>query len=82
MRTSYFLEYAMTDSITAALPDDQLLRIGDVAKLTTLSKSCIHLWVAQRRFPPPLTLSPTVKVWRMAELRAWTNSQLMNAPDL
>ena len=29
----------------------QLLRIRDVSKLTTLSKSCIYLWVAQGRFP-------------------------------
>ncbi len=71
----------MTESIPAALPDDQLLRISEVAKLTTLSKSCIHLWVAQHRFPPPLALSPTVKVWRMAELRAWFNSQFMNPSE-
>ena len=63
---------------TLSFPDDQLLRITDVAKLTTLSKSCINLWVAQEKFPKPLALSPTVKVWRMAELRAWTNTQYMN----
>lgn len=52
--------------------DDQLLRVDDVVELTTLSKSCINLWVAQGRFPRPLVLSKTVKVWRLKDLRAWT----------
>ena len=55
--------------------DDQLLRIKDVAKLTTLSKSCINLWVAQGRFVPPITLSPTVKVWKLQEISNWFEAQ-------
>jgi len=54
--------------------DDQLLRIKDVAKLTTLSKSSINLWIAQGRFPKPITLSKTVKVWKLKEIRIWLNS--------
>jgi predicted DNA-binding transcriptional regulator AlpA len=52
-------------------PDAQLLRISDVSKLTTLSKSCIQLWVAQGRFPKPLTISATVKVWRLSQISDW-----------
>jgi len=55
--------------------ETRLLRISDVAKLTTLSKSCIHLWVAQGRFPAPITLSPTVKVWRFKHLIEWIENQ-------
>lgn len=51
--------------------DDQLLRINDVVKLTTLSKSSINLWVAQSKFPKPITLSKTVKVWPLKEIRNW-----------
>lgn len=54
--------------------DDQLLRIADVAKLTTLSKSSINLWAAQGRFPKPLNLSKTLKVWRLKEVRAWSEA--------
>ena len=54
---------------------DQLLRIKDVAKLTTLSKSCINLWVAQGRFVPPITLSPTVKVWKLQDISSWIEAQ-------
>ena len=55
--------------------ENRLLRINDVAKLTTLSKSCIHLWVAQGRFPAPIALSPTVKVWRLKHLVHWIENQ-------
>ena len=58
--------------------ENRLLRINDVAKLTTLSKSCIHLWVAQGRFPAPITLSPTVKVWRLKHLVQWIEGQSPN----
>ena len=51
--------------------NDQLLRINEVSKLTTLSKSSINLWCAQNRFPRPLSLSKTVKVWRLSDVREW-----------
>jgi prophage regulatory protein len=53
--------------------DDQLLRINDVSKLTTLSKSSINLWTAQDKFPRPIALSKTIKVWRLADVRAWAD---------
>jgi prophage regulatory protein len=56
---------------TTQFSDDQLLRIDATSQLTTLSKSCINLWVAQGKFPKPATLSKTVKVWRLGELRSW-----------
>ena len=52
-------------------PVDQLLRIQDVVAMTTLSKSCINLWVAQGRFPKPLAISATVKVWRLSQISDW-----------
>jgi predicted DNA-binding transcriptional regulator AlpA len=61
----------MNNPETASQSDDQLLRINDVAKLTTLSKSSINLWIAQGRFPEPITLSKTVKVWHLKDVRNW-----------
>jgi predicted DNA-binding transcriptional regulator AlpA len=58
-----------------SLADDKLLRIDDVVELTTLSKSCINLWVAQGKFTRPITLSPTVKVWRLKDIRDWVNAR-------
>ncbi len=53
----------------------RLLRIQEVNALTTLSKSCINLWVTQNKFPKPITLSPTVKVWRASSIADWIDQQ-------
>jgi predicted DNA-binding transcriptional regulator AlpA len=63
----------MSQTDNSQFLNDQLVRIEAVAQLTTLSKSCINLWVAQGKFPRPTCLSKTVKVWRMGQLRAWMN---------
>jgi len=57
---------------------DQLLRITEVRRLTSLAKSTINLWVAQGKFPKPLTLSPTIKVWRNQSLIEWIDKQSNN----
>ena len=57
----------------------QLLRISEVKKLTTLSKSTIALWVAQQKFPKPLTLSATVKVWKLSDITKWVDKRISDA---
>jgi len=54
---------------------EQLLRIQVVSAVTTLSKSCINLWVAQGKFPRPLALSSTVKVWRASDIQNWLDEK-------
>ena len=58
---------------------DQLLRITEVSSLTSLAKSTINLWVAQGKFPKPITLSPTIKVWRNQSLLDWIEQQSNNS---
>lgn len=65
----------MDTTENALQPADKLLRIHDVAALTTLSKSCINLWVAQGRFPKPTSLSSTVKVWKSRDISRWIEIQ-------
>ena len=69
----------MSTEELAIQTDEQLLRIDEVASLTTLSKSCINLWVAQGRFPRPSSLSKTLKVWRLRDVRDWSNSLFSDA---
>jgi prophage regulatory protein len=57
-------------------PVEQLLRIHGVSAVTTLSKSCINLWVAQGKFPRPLSLSSTVKVWRASDIQSWLEEKV------
>jgi len=54
---------------------NRFLRISEVAKITSLGKSTICLWVVQGKFPQPVKLSPTVKVWREQELLGWIEDQ-------
>ena len=51
--------------------NNQLLRIQEVSALTSLAKSTINLWVAQGKFPKPVLLSPTVKVWTKQQLQEY-----------
>ena len=53
----------------------QLIRIEQVSAITTLAKSSINLWVAQSKFPKPITLSPTVKVWKLQDVCNWIEAQ-------
>ena len=53
----------------------QLIRIEQVSAITTLAKSSINLWVAQSKFPKPITLSPTVKVWKLQDVSNWIEAQ-------
>ena len=62
-------------SATESLHAQQLLRINELSQLTTLSKSCINLWVTQGKFPPPITFSATVKVWILQDVLDFIESQ-------
>lgn len=53
----------------------QLLRIAEVSNFTSLAKSTINLWVAQGKFPKPIMLSPTIKVWRLHQLTDWVDQR-------
>ena len=56
---------------TEILHNYQLLRIEMVSNITTLGKSTINLWVAQGKFPKPTHVSPTIKVWRLEDIKLW-----------
>jgi len=54
--------------------NNQLLRIQEVSNLTSLAKSTINLWVTQGKFPKPILLSPSIKVWRMEQINQFIES--------
>ena len=60
----------------------QLLRIAEVSDFTSLAKSTINLWVAQGKFPKPILLSPTIKVWRLQQLHEWVDAHSAGSSDL
>ena len=67
-------QLSTAEILSAKLPETiRLIRIAEVSKLTTIAKSTINLWVAQGKFPKPIHLSPTIKVWRVEDLDHWIN---------
>ena len=56
--------------------DNQLLNIEAVAKMTTLGKSTIRLWVAEDKFPRPLLLGSSKRVWRLKDVNQFIESKL------
>ena len=61
-----------------SIPQVTLLRLAEISKLTSLGKSTINLWVAPGKFPAPMLISPTVKVWRLQQLMDWIDKQDTN----
>ena len=59
---------------------NQLLRIKEVSDFTSIAKSTINLWVAQGKFPKPIALSPTIKVWKIQQLLDWIDEQAISQP--
>ena len=49
----------------------RLIRLKQVSEKTTLAQSTINLWVAQGKFPTPITLSKTIKAWCLSEVDQW-----------
>ena len=63
---------------------NRLLRLPEVATMTSLGKSTINLWVAQGKFPAPTALSATIKVWRLDDIEKWIDtafSKDSSSPD-
>jgi prophage regulatory protein len=60
---------------------NQLMRLTDVSELTTLGKSTLLLWIAQGKFPKPIMLSKTTKVWRYQDVINWIADSAQSALD-
>lgn len=57
----------------------QFLRINDVSRITTLSKSYIYSLQAEGRFPRSFQIAPKVSVWTDASIREWMQAQIDKA---
>ncbi len=56
----------------------KLIRIKEVAKLTTFSKTNIYLLARQGLFPKPTKLGLNSSVWVESEVIDWINHKLEN----
>lgn len=53
----------------------RLLRIKEVSELTSIAKSTLNLWVTLGKFPKPIALSNTLKVWQAQQILDWIEKQ-------
>lgn len=49
----------------------QLLKIGEVARLTSMHRATIYRLVAAGEFPPQIRVSKQRVAWRAADIEAW-----------
>ncbi|RMD92992.1 MAG: AlpA family phage regulatory protein [Alphaproteobacteria bacterium] len=54
---------------------DRLLRIGDVLRLTSLSRSRVYELRARGDFPAPVRVSSRGVRWRQSDVVAWIESR-------
>ncbi len=53
------------------IEDLRLLKLQDVIRLTSLSKTSIYDLIAAGNFPRPLQTSPRRVAWRESEVKEW-----------
>ena len=56
---------------------NKLLRLRDVIKMTSLSRTTIYDYMVEGKFPKNIHLGPKISVWIEREIQEWINSQIL-----
>ena len=59
-----------------AIPPIRFVRLPEVMARTGLSRSTIHVWVAEGRFPKPVPLGARSVGWIESELDEWMRGRI------
>ena len=54
----------------------RLLRLSEVCKITTLSKSSVYLYMSKGNFPKSVSLGERSVVWLEDEIRQWIDNRI------
>lgn len=54
---------------------DRFLRIGEVLKVTGLSRATLYLMVNEKQFPAPVRLRARAVAWRASQIREWMDTR-------
>ena len=55
----------------------KLLRLRDVIKMTSLTRTTIYNYMSEGKFPKNIHLGPKISVWIEREIQEWINSQIL-----
>ena len=61
----------MTISSYENRPDERLIRIGEVKRLTGLSTATLYRKIAANDFPRPVALGALARAWPLSEVQDW-----------
>ncbi len=53
------------------MPEDKLLRVDDVVKITSISRAQIYRYIKAGIFPAPTKLSKKLTVWKASTVQNW-----------
>jgi prophage regulatory protein len=60
---------------------DRILRIGNVLKITGLSRSTLYRKVQRGEFPKQIKLSERCSGWRQSSVHAWMSDPMLYTRD-
>ena len=63
------------------MPEERILRLPDVKRMTGISRSRIYVYMARGTdpFPRSIKLGPNMVGWRKSEVEAWLSSRQRSA---
>jgi prophage regulatory protein len=52
-------------------PEERLIRIGEVKRLTGISTATLYRKISAKEFPPPVQLGVAARAWPLSEVQNW-----------
>lgn len=68
--------------VSNLLPLQGMSRAKDILPLLPFSRTTLHEWSRDGRFPKSIRLSPTMVAWKNDEVLEWLASQSANASEV
>lgn len=65
---------SLKNELIRTLPTQGMSRAKDILPFLPFSRTTLHQWSHDGRFPASIRLSPTVVAWRNSEVLAWIES--------
>lgn len=68
--------------VSNLLPLQGMSRAKDILPLLPFSRTTLHEWSNDGRFPASVKLSPKMVAWRNADVLEWLENQSLNPSDV
>lgn len=72
---------SLKNELISTLPVQGMSRAKTILPFLPFSRTTLHEWSRDGRFPASIRLSPTVVAWRNSEVLAWIESHSTSSND-